>query len=112
MNLFNIFAAVGTHDLPSRLVRDCTDGLFFCLNIWANDLTSGFWWVMLLTGFVFAIFMATASLGKLRAFGFASTVGMLASMMLVTMGFMSWWVASIYILAGALGIGMMVLNKQ
>ena len=100
------------HELPSHLLRDCTDGTMICISKWAYNVTQGMFWVFALLGFCVAIFIATTRLGNTRAFGFASFTGMMGSIWFATMGLMSWWITTIFILVGVIGIVVMIMSKQ
>lgn len=103
---------VGNHSLPAGVLQGCDEGITYCLSIWANDVTFGLFWVFALLGFSAILFMATARLGNVRAYGYASFVGMLGSVWLVTMGLMMWEIASAFIIAGVIGIAVMVMNER
>ncbi len=100
------------HELPSQLLTNCTDGTMSCIAQWAYRVTQGMFWVFALFGFCAALFMATSRLGNTRAFGFASFVGMMGSIWFATMGLMSWWITTIFILVGAIGIVVMLMSKK
>lgn len=99
------------HILPTQLLRTCTDGTLVCISKWAYNVTQGVFWAFALFGFCVALFMATSRLGNVRAFGFASFIGMMGSIFFVTMGILSWWLATIFILGGAIGIVIMIISK-
>ena len=101
------------HLLPTNLLQagECS-GLLHCYAKWANDVTAGFFWIGMLLGFYVALYMATARLGNTRAFGFSSTIGLIGSLFLVTLGFISWWIASAFILVGCIGIAAMILSER
>ena len=103
---------VGNHTLPSDLLETCTEGLFYCISEWANEVTMGWFWVFLLIGFMVVLGMGTMRFGGTRAFGFASFGGMLASMWLSILGLMDWGIASIFILIGAIGLASMILSEK
>ena len=107
-----IFLAVGSHALPTQVLRTCTDGMFVCFARWAHNVTGGLFWTLMLLGFAFAMFMATVRLGNVRAFGFGSFVGMIGAIFLATLQLMPWWTASAFILSGVVGIAMMVMNSR
>ena len=100
------------HELPSQILRTCTDGTMICFAKWAYTVTQGMFWVFSLFGFCVALFIATSGLGNSRAFGFASFAGMMGSIFFATMGLMSWWIATVFILVGALGIVIMIMSKK
>ena len=101
--------AVGSHLLPSNLLTGCDEGTFYCISLWASNVTGGAFWVFMLLGFCIAIFMATSRLGNTRAFGYASFVGMNGAIFLAIAVLIPWWIASIYILVGVIGIASMVM---
>jgi len=100
------------HILPSNLLSTCTDGTLSCIAQWAFDVTKGTFWVFMLLGFCVALYMATARLGNVRAFGFSSFTGMIGAMWFAVMGLMSWWLASMFIIVGVVGIAVMVLSEK
>ena len=100
------------HELPTQLLRSCTDGTMICFARWAYRVTQGTFWTFALLGFCVALFMATSRLGNTRAFGFASFVGMMGSIFFATMGLLTWWIATAFILTGAIGIVVMIMSKK
>ena len=100
------------HELPTQLLASCSDGTLSCMAQWAFRVTQGVFWVFALFGFCVALFVATSRLGYIRAFGFASFVGMMGSIFFATMGLISWWIATIFILTGAVGIVVMIMSKK
>ena len=100
------------HILPTTVLKQCTDGFFYCFSKWAYDVTGGFWWIAMLLGFCVALFVATYRYGTTRAFGFASFVGLIGSIFLATMKLMAWEFASAFILVGAIGIVMMIMSEK
>lgn len=103
---------VGTHPMPTEFIRSCSDGFFYCFGSWAYSVTGGFWWTALLAAFCVALFAATARFGTPRAFGFASVTGLLGALFMATMNLIPWSFASMFILAGALGIAIMLLSDR
>ena len=105
--------AVGNHTMPSEILSTCTDGLFWCTANWAYTVTSGIWWTALLIGFVFSLYMATIfKFGNTRAFGFASMVGLIGAVWFAIARLMPWWIATIFILTGVIGIASMVMKER
>jgi len=107
--------AMEDYNLPTTALRNCvngTDGTFYCLGQWGSDVTQGFWWLALLIGFCFALFMATFRYGTTRAFGFASVVGLLGSIYLSILGYLPWWITSAFILVGAVGFAAMIISQK
>jgi len=100
------------HSLPSEIMSTCTEGLFWCFSDWVSDVTSGAYWIFMLLGFQFALFIASSRLGNTRAFGFASFVGLLGAMWLAIAQLIAWWVASAFILVGVVGIAAMIMNEK
>ncbi len=96
--------------LPTDLVND-SQGLMEGTANWAYEVTSGTFWAALLAGFCIVLFMVSYRFGQERAFGYASIAGVLGSMILVTLNLMSWWIASIFIIVGGIGITYMALNR-
>lgn len=100
------------HQLPAQLMTTCSEGFFYCFGQWAFNVTLGWFWTFALMAFSVAIFMATSRLGTTRAFGFASFVGMLGSVWFATLNFMPWWIASIFILTGVIGLATMIMSER
>ena len=100
------------HTLPTRMARDCTDGLLYCFSEWAGAVTGGAYWIFALLAFAFAIFMAAIRFGTTRAFGFGSFVGMIGAIWFAVLQFIPWWIASIFILVGVIGLAMMVISEK
>jgi len=98
--------------LPTQLLRSCTDGAFMCLAEWANTTTDGWFWTAVLLGFIITLFIATQKFGTNRSLGFASTFGVFGSLILVTLGLMTWPIASIFMIVGAIGLVIMVMNNR
>lgn len=96
--------------LPTNLT-DCGQGLLMCTARFGNTATDGLFWLFALIGFVFVLFMASQRWGTARAYGFASLIGALLSWLFVSIGLLDWYMASIFILAGVVGIGVLILNK-
>jgi len=100
------------HQLPSQLMSSCNEGMFYCFGQWMYNVTLGWFWTFALMAFCVAIYMASSKLGTNRAFGFGSFVGMVGSIYLVTLKFMPWWIASIFILAGVIGMAVMMMGER
>lgn len=100
------------HELPSQLMNSCNGGFLICFIEWANNVTGGLFSLMILLGFCVILFMATARLGNARAFGYSTFVGLIGSIWLVIMGLMSWYYASAFIIAGGIGIVVLILNEN
>ena len=100
------------HELPTKMARDCTDGLFYCFSNWAGDVTFGAFWIFALLAFCFALFMATMRFGATKAFGFASFVGLLGGVFLAVLKLIPWWIASTFIIIGVIGLAVMFLSER
>lgn len=103
---------VGNHTLPTELVRTCSDGMMSCMAQWAFDVTYGMFWTLALLGFCVVLFIATTGFGNKRAFGFASFVGLLGSVWFAIQGLIVWWIASAFILAGVIGLVIMIMDER
>jgi len=99
-----------THPLPSDL--DCSEGLLYCFSNWANTVTSGAFWMFALIAFAVAIFMATMRFGTKRAFGFAGFILLIGGVWLAILQFIAWWVASTFIIIGAIGLAIMFVSEK
>lgn len=98
------------HPLPTDLTNSST-GLFEGMAIWAYEVTNGIFWAAMLLGFCVVMWIATSRYSNDRAFGYAGIIALFGSTILATLTLMTWWLASIFILAGALGVAYMVVNK-
>jgi len=103
---------VGSHPLPSELLSTCSDGMLYCFAQWANTVTGGMFWSFMLIGFMVVLMMATTRLGNTRAFGYASTVGLIGGIWFAILNLIPWWIATVFILVGAIGLAMMVLSER
>ena len=101
------------NELPTAAnVNTGCDGLFYCLAKWAYTSTEGMFWVLMLLGFTAVLYIASQKFGTPRAFGFASVAGLLGAIFLATMQLMAWWLASIFILVGAIGLVALIMNER
>ncbi len=99
-----------THPLPTQIASSCDTGILTCFWQWANDVSQGLFSVLMLLGFVIAIYLASTRLGTVRAFGFASFVGLIGAIWMAVMKFLPWWIASVFILIGGIGMAVMILS--
>ncbi len=99
------------HQLPTDLMANGT-GLFEGMANWAYTVTNGLFWFLLLLGFCVVLGWAASVYSTDRAFGYAGVTGIFGSMMLATLGLMSWWIATIFILAGIISIAAMIMSKK
>lgn len=98
--------------LPSEAFNNC-DGLLYCLAIWASNVTGGAFWTFMLLGFSIVLMLATIiTFGSTRAYGFGSVVGAMGSLYFVTLQLIPWWIASAFILNGAIAIAIMLLSRK
>ncbi len=93
------------------IYENCNEA-FYCMAVWANSVTSGVFWTVLLLGFVIILIAGTQKFGNARSFGFGGVIGMFGSMYLVTLQLMTWSIASMFIIAGGIGLVAMVLNER
>jgi len=98
------------HQLPSDLVDDDTS-LMEGVGNWAYQVTQGAFWSLLLGGFCVVLFIGSVRFGVGRAFGFAGTIGIFGSLFLITVGWMSWGIASVFFIVGTIAIVFMVKDK-
>ena len=98
--------------LPADILDNCIGGNLYCWSAWANTVTNGSFWVMILLAFVVMLFLATQRFGTPRSFGFSSIVGMIGAAFLSILQLMPWWIGSIFILAGAGGFVVLILNQK
>jgi len=100
------------HILPGDMLETCDDGLFICLAKWASSVTTGVFWSLMLMGFAIVMYMATQKFGSSRAFSFSGVILLLGSIFLVIMNLIPWWIASLYIIVGAIALGSRILSEQ
>jgi len=105
---------VGTVSAEHQMPTDLTEGtgLFEGMALWAYNVTNGMFWALLLAGFCIVLFISASVYSSDRAFGYAGATGIFGSMMLATLGLMTWWITSIFILAGVIGIAMMIMARR
>jgi len=105
---------VGTVSAEHALPTDLTDGngLMEGMAEWAYTVTQGMFWVGLLAGFCIVLFISTSRYSTDRAFGFAGFTGIVGSMFLATLGLMTWWIATIFILTGAISVASMIMARK
>jgi len=97
--LFGSFVSA-EHSLPGNLV-DSDTGLIEGLGEWADNVTQGVFWTFMLLGFCVVLMFSTMTHGVARSFGFGGTAGLLGSITLASIGWMSWTIAAYFIVAGA-----------
>ena len=89
----------------------CT-GLVKCLADWANTVTDGAFWTVILLAFGVIIFMATFGFGVNRAFGFASIAGVFRALMLSAVNLISNPIAIFFYIVGGVGIVVMRVGER
>jgi len=100
-------------ELPSIFMRSCDDGMFYCLSLWANSVTYGWFWVLALSSFALIIYMATINTyGSLRAFGYSGFVLLMGSIWLGTMKLLSPIMTSSMIIIGIIAIAIMINSER
>jgi len=91
---------------PTNIFEGCT-GLFICYAQWLNTVTDGAFWTLFALAFVIVIFMASARFGVTRALGYSGVSSIFLSILLLIMNLVIWQYASLFIIAGALGLVIM-----
>jgi len=113
-SIFFVILLVGMisaeHPLPTDLVND-TSGMLIGIGDWANNVTYGAYWMLLLLGFCIVLFISASRWGNVRAFGFAGTTGMLGAIILLIIGWIPWYFASAFIVVGAISIVVMSVSR-
>lgn len=99
------------YQLPLNLDETCS-GVLYCLAQWASDVTFGLYWAVILLAFCLVLFLATQRFGSSRSYGFSSVMGLFGAVWLATMQLIAYWIATIFILAGAIGFAVMLLNEK
>lgn len=110
IGIFLISFISADHALPSDLV-DERGSLMEGLGSWAYEVTNGIFWGALLLGFCVVLFISTIKYDVDRAFGFAGITGLFGSIILLILDWMSWWLASLFILTGAIAIALMYKQR-
>lgn len=98
------------HTLPSDLTSSY--GLMEGMARWAYDVTHGAFWSLMLLGFCFVLFVATSRFNTTRALNYAAVSGMLGAIFLASISLMPWWIASAFILAGAIAIAASIMQGK
>ena len=109
--LFSLQLVLAAHPLPTDF-SNSTQGLLIGMGTWANTVTNGLFWTMMLLGFCIVLWVATNKYTSDRAFGFAGTAGLFGSMFLATAGLITWWIATIFIIVGAVSIVSMIISRS
>lgn len=99
------------HALPTDLTNS-TQGLMTGMALWAYNVTMGTFWSLMLLGFCIVLYISTSKYTGDRAFGFAGVTGLLGSIFLLIMNLMPWWIASAFILVGAMSIAFMIMRER
>jgi len=110
VNLFFIGLVAAEHPLPSDLI-DANTSMMEGIGDWAYTVTNGVFWVILLLGFCIVLFSATVKYGAGRAFGYASVVGGLGSVLLLSIGWVTWTIASMFFIASAIGVAIALKSR-
>lgn len=101
------------HELPTDLIDTSAGiGLIEGMAKWAYNVTFGWFWSMLLMGFCVVLYIAASRYSGDRAFGYAGVVGLFGAILLVTLNLMPWYVASIFIIVGAISIASMIMSGK
>ena len=96
---------------PINPYESC-DAIFYCFAVWLNTITYGAFWTIIAASLVITLFLASIRYGVNRAFGFSSVVGLLLATYLLTLKLMPYWVGTIFVLAGCIGVVAMLLNER
>ena len=111
LTFLSVNLVLAAHSLPTDF-SDADTGLLEGMSNWAYNVTEGAFFALLLLGFCVVLFIATSTYSTDRALGFAGVTGLFGSMFLVSLRLISWWLASIFILVGAVLIVVMVISKS
>lgn len=99
------------HPLPTNWLGNGT-GLLEGMTLWANNVTFGAFWALMLLGFSVVVLIATVKFGGPRSFGYASFVGMTGAIFMTIAGLMTWGIASMFIVVGFVGFVVLILNER
>lgn len=100
-----------TYPLPIGIMNK-TQGPVTGLAKWVNTVSDGYFWMFIVLAFSVVTFISAARYTTDRAFGWASFVGMMASILFAISGLMAWKFASIFIILGMIGIVWMIVKKE
>lgn len=107
----NLFLSIGSHLLPEDVMSGC-NGFVYCFASWASQVTTGLFWALALISFGIVIFLASARYGGTRAFGFTSFVLLIGGIWLSILKLIAWWLGSLFIIIGVIGLAALILNKD
>jgi len=100
-------------ELPTIFMKTCNDGTFYCLSLWANSVTNGWFWALALTSFAIIIYMASINTyGSLRALGYSGFVLLIGSIWLGIMQLLSPFTSASMIIVGILSIAAMINSER
>lgn len=99
------------HELPTDITGN-GHGLLEGIGLWAYVVTNGAFWALALAVFCICLIAATLRYGGTRAFAFGSVVGALAATYLAIAHFLSWGIASIFMIVGFIGFVIMIINER
>lgn len=88
------------------------EGLFYCLALWQNEVTNGYFWSILLMAFGIIVFMGTFNFGVRRSFGYASLSMTLVGLLLIQLAFIPLWFFTLTLIVGALGLVFMIVGEN
>ena len=88
------------------------EGFIYCLFVWANSVTEGFFMTLMLIGLAIIIFMATFNFGVNRAFGFSCGILTLGTIILLQTGLIPTTIGNIIWILGALGVVAMIISER
>jgi len=108
---FLIPLILAAHPLPTDFSNETT-GLLEGMADWSYQVSQGTFWVFMLLGFCFVLFVATKRYTTDRAFGFAGVTGLFGSIFLAVLGLMTWTIATFFIIAGAISVVAMILARS
>jgi len=98
------------HPLPTDLTQGT--GLMEGLAQWAYTVSNGVFWAALLAGFCVVLGISASRYSSDRAFGFAGFTAIVGSIMLATVNLIAWWLASLFIIVGAIGLVTMIMSRR
>jgi len=98
------------HSLPSNFTNE-TQGIITGIGNWAYNVTQGTFWFLLLLGFCVVAAIATAGYGMYKSMTYAGFIGIVGSVMLAMIGWLSWFYTTGFIVVGTILIAVGFYNR-
>ena len=89
----------------------CT-GLFVCLADWANTVTNGYFWTLMILSLGVVIFMATNIFGTNRSFAFSAVSMALLALLLRQLSLIPTFIMTLTMILAIIGIVVMINQRK